>query len=77
MNFKNNAPCMGCEDRHEGCHAKCPKYQAFVDERKAGIKEAELQRIPSEYNRATRRRYFMHKLRHSMNSFKGDRRDGD
>lgn len=23
------APCYGCPDRHVGCHAKCPAYQAF------------------------------------------------
>lgn len=24
-----NAPCLGCDKRHMGCHAGCEKYKAF------------------------------------------------
>lgn len=26
-------PCHHCPDRHAGCHAECPKYQAFRRDR--------------------------------------------
>lgn len=26
------SPCMDCEDRQMGCHAKCPRYAAFAQE---------------------------------------------
>ena len=27
------APCLDCPDRHDGCHGKCKKYQAFRNSR--------------------------------------------
>ena len=26
------APCMNCEERHEGCHGDCEKYEEFRKE---------------------------------------------
>lgn len=28
-----SGPCHHCPDRHAGCHAECPKYQAFRRDR--------------------------------------------
>lgn len=28
------APCYKCEKRHDNCHASCPDYIAFTNERK-------------------------------------------
>lgn len=31
------SPCKDCTDRHDGCHGKCERYQAFrteIEERK-------------------------------------------
>jgi len=28
-----DSPCHGCAFRHLGCHAKCPDYKAYADER--------------------------------------------
>ena len=25
----SNTPCLGCPDRHVGCHGACEAYQAF------------------------------------------------
>lgn len=27
-----NSSCMGCTERHEGCHSECEKYKAFRKE---------------------------------------------
>lgn len=29
----NNPPCFGCEYRHAGCHAECPAYTAWRQEK--------------------------------------------
>ena len=29
---KPQGPCRGCEDRAEGCHAKCERYETFREE---------------------------------------------
>ena len=26
---RTNCPCRNCEDRHQGCHAKCERYGAW------------------------------------------------
>ena len=30
--MKPKSNCLGCEDRHEGCHAECEKYKAWKEE---------------------------------------------
>ena len=25
-------PCMGCQDRHEGCNGQCKAYQEYAEE---------------------------------------------
>lgn len=30
----NKAPCKDCADRHLACHDNCPKYRAFIDEKR-------------------------------------------
>ena len=27
--YNNGCPCMGCTDRHQGCHGKCDKYKEW------------------------------------------------
>lgn len=29
------APCKGCEQRHEGCHGKCKAYKDYVAQNEA------------------------------------------
>lgn len=28
-NSGHTVPCQGCEERHEACHAKCPRYKEW------------------------------------------------
>ena len=37
--IRNESPCLGCENRHIGCHGKCDSYKEF---------RAELDRINAE-----------------------------
>lgn len=32
------APCMGCENRHPGCHSECDLYKQFRANRDAKLK---------------------------------------
>lgn len=43
------APCKGCEDRHEGCHVTCGKYQEFYNHIKKAQKERSDEKIVSDY----------------------------
>ena len=45
----NNAPCLGCEQRHPGCHSECPLYLEFAQERKAILAAAEKNRETTAY----------------------------
>ena len=27
------SPCLGCAERHETCHAACPRYRTFAEAR--------------------------------------------
>lgn len=29
----NNAPCMGCTERHPHCHSECARYKEFKESR--------------------------------------------
>ena len=31
----SNAPCLGCKDRHTGCHGTCEEYIAYQKSRKS------------------------------------------
>ena len=43
-------PCKGCKDREVGCHSKCDKYKAWLDEVHAEA-AAKFKRKHTEYSR--------------------------
>ena len=45
------SPCLGCKDRHEGCHGKCEKYLAFKKECEEARKKRLNAYIPSDHKR--------------------------
>lgn len=36
----NKAPCMGCEDRHVGCHVGCEKFKSWSESKNKVLQEA-------------------------------------
>lgn len=28
--LKPKAPCLGCDERHKGCHSRCETYRIFI-----------------------------------------------
>lgn len=28
--LKPKAPCLGCDERHKGCHSQCETYRQFI-----------------------------------------------
>ena len=33
VDMKQDNACYGCKDRYPGCHSKCEKYAAFLEEK--------------------------------------------
>lgn len=56
INYRNT-PCLGCTERHIGCHAKCPKYR-IIQEYSAKVKRGrEHDKIyAGDYENDTKRR---------------------
>ena len=46
------APCMNCENRHEGCHSVCDSYRDFSEENKKERHKRYVNYIPGEYRYA-------------------------
>ena len=46
------APCMNCQNRHEGCHSTCESYQDFTEEKR------EEKHLSNERRRYERRRSY-------------------
>lgn len=51
-----DSPCHGCALRHLGCHAHCPDYQAYTDEREAARARRALENVwnPEAYTHMLR-----------------------
>lgn len=43
------APCYGCTERHENCHAECERYKAFREEYKKREDELKKERYVNDY----------------------------
>lgn len=47
--LKQKAPCYQCEDRTDGCHGSCERYDTWKKEREEKLKQ---QRAENEVNSA-------------------------